>query len=121
MMALFERLNTDFEHADNRGRLVQIIHDGYKQVNILETKKGVTRGSHYHKRCREAFYVVRGRVEVSLKRGEEAETIEFGTDDFFAIDANTFHSMFFLEDCLMIQMYDIPVEFNDGTKDIYVE
>ena len=119
MMALFEKLNIDFEHSDNRGRLVQIIHDGYKQVNILETKKGVTRGSHYHKRCREAFYVVRGRVEVSLKRGEEAETIEFGTDDFFAIDANTFHSMFFLEDCLMIQMYDIPVEAENGEKDIY--
>ena len=118
-MALFERLNTDFEHADDRGRLVQIIHDGYKQVNILETKKGVTRGSHYHKKSREAFYVVKGCVEVSLRRGEETETIEFGPDDFFAIDTDTFHSMFFREDCLMIQMYSIPVESENGEKDIY--
>lgn len=121
MMALFEKLNIDFEHSDYRGRLVQIIHEGYQQVNILETKKGVTRGCHYHKRCREAFYVIKGRVEVKLKRGGEAETIEFGPNDFFAIDSKTCHSMFFLEDCLMIQMYDSPVELNDGTKDIYVE
>ena len=37
-MALFENLNTDFEHTDNRGRLIQLIHDGFRQVNVLETK-----------------------------------------------------------------------------------
>ena len=29
--------------------------------------------------------------------------------------------MSFPEDCVLVAMYDIPVEHEDGTKDIYVD
>lgn len=121
MMALFENLNADFEHTDNRGRLIQLIHGGFRQVNVLETKGGYSRGAHFHKRTIEAFYVIRGSVEVKLKNKEAEELVVFKQGDFFEIHPFILHNMFFPEDCLMVQMYDTPVENADGTKDIFVE
>ena len=122
-MALFERKKPDFSFSDTRGRLTQLVHDGYRQVNVLYTNKGVIRGGHYHKDCGEAFFVISGSVEVTLKEvgGEETETVLFGKDDFFAIRPLVIHSMFFPEDCLMVQMYDNPVESENGMKDIIPE
>ena len=110
-MALFERKEVDFSFSDARGRLTQLVHDG------------VIRGGHYHRKCGEAFFVISGSVEVTLKKadGEETETVLFGKDEFFAIQPFTIHSMYFPEDCLMVQMYNIPVEAEDGTKDIIPE
>ena len=122
-MALFERKEVDFSFSDARGRLTQLVHDGYRQVNVLYTNQGVIRGGHYHRKCGEAFFVISGSVEVTLKKadGEETETVLFGKDEFFAIQPFTIHSMYFPEDCLMVQMYNIPVEAEDGTKDIIPE
>lgn len=120
-MSLYEKLTVDFEHADDRGKLVQLIHDGYKQVNVLRTDKGVTRGGHYHKICREAFFVISGSVEVELKKQGQSERITFRASDFFRIGPYVVHSMFFPEDCIMVQMYDVPVEQGNGQIDIYAE
>ena len=54
---LIQFLKPDFEHTDERGKLVQLVHDGWKQVNVIESKAGQIRGNHYHKVNREAFYV----------------------------------------------------------------
>ena len=43
----------------------------------------------------------------------------FSQHDFFGINPGVIHSMYFPEDCLMVQMYDIPVEMGNGKKDIY--
>ena len=45
----------------------------------------------------------------------------FKEGEFFEIVPFVLHNMYFPEDCLMVQMYDIPVENEDGTKDIYME
>lgn len=121
MTMLYTKLYSDFEHMDDRGKLVQLVHDGYRQINVLETKKGVTRGGHYHKICHEAFYVIIGSVKVMLKKEDNTEEVLFAQNDFFMIDPGVVHSMYFPEDCLMVQMYDIPVELGNGKKDIYLE
>ena len=118
---LYTKLDSDFEHFDDRGNLVQLVHDGFKQINVLETRQGVMRGGHYHKICHEAFYVIRGCVKVSLKQDGINEEVLFSQHDFFAIAPGVIHSMYFPEDCLMVQMYDIPVEIGNGKKDIYPE
>lgn len=120
-MSLYEKLNIDFEHIDNRGRLVQLVHDGYRQINILETKMGENRGGHFHKICHEAFYVVSGQVEITLKQDNFKTIVIFKKHDFFKISPFIIHSMYFLTDCLMVQMYDIPIEMDNGKKDIYPE
>lgn len=120
-MEIYEKLKVDYDFCDERGHLTQLVHDGYKQVNVLESKKGVKRGGHYHKISSEAFFVVSGCVEVTLKNGEEKKTIKFSKNDFFLILPKIVHSLYFLDDCILVAMYDIPVELPDGTKDIYLE
>lgn len=120
-MALYEKLTPDFCFSDDRGELVQLIHDGYKQINILESKKGVTRGAHYHKRSSEVFYVVEGSLKVTLSAKGEEEQVKFHKNDFFLIRPGVTHSLFFDEDCLLVALYNIPIEQDDGTKDIYAE
>lgn len=120
-MELVEVLQTDFTHSDERGRLTQLVHEGFQQVNVLITRQGVTRGGHFHKLSREAFYVVSGSVEVELKAVDQTEHAVFRAGDFFAIGPYVSHSMFFPTDCVMVQMYDRPVELPNGEKDIYSE
>ena len=120
-MSLYITKKVDFQHIDNRGSLTQLIHDGFKQINVLESKKGVERGSHFHKRSVEAFYVINGSVEVTLWDKTSKEVMVFEKGDFFEIHPFVLHNMLFLEDCLMVQMYDEPVENLDGTKDIFTE
>lgn len=117
---LYSIRKIDFSFEDTRGALTQLVHDGFKQVNVLSTNKGVLRGGHYHTKCNEAFFVINGSVETTLRKinTENIEKVLFKKGVFFEIHPNTIHSMFFPEDCLMVQMYDIPVEAEDGTKDI---
>ncbi len=120
-MGLYINRKIDFQHNDYRGSLTQLVHDGFKQINVLESKKGVERGSHFHKKSVEAFYLISGSVEVQFSSSDCKEKTIFGTGDFFEIQPFILHNMVFLEDCIMVQMYDIPVENPDGTKDIYME
>lgn len=119
-MALYNIRTPDFRFADGRGSLVQLVHEGYAQINVLESKAGSTRGAHFHKRATEAFYVVNGNVEVTFIK-ETTEKVTFRPGDFFEVLPLVLHNMYFPEDCLMVQMYDIPVENEDGTKDIFTE
>lgn len=119
MMKMYETKNVDFKHEDEKGRLVQLVHEGITQVNVLESKKGCIRGNHFHKVSREAFYVAKGSVNVTLEKGNIVETTLFKEGDFFLIPTYTHHLMEFPEDCIMVAMYDIPVENSNGEKDIY--
>lgn len=118
-MELFERIKPDFQFSDQRGSLVQLVHQGYEQVNILTTRAGVTRGGHYHKRSTEAFFVVSGQVTVEFKKDTEAQTETFSEGEFFRIFPFVSHTMSFPEDTVLVAMYDRAVEQADGTKDIY--
>ena len=120
-MNLYKTRCIDFQHVDDRGSLSQLVHDGFKQINVLESKKGVERGSHFHKESIEAFYVISGSVKVTLWSKSDKEEVIFNKGDFFEIHPFILHNMLFLSDCLMVQMYDIPVERPDGKKDIYME
>ena len=58
---------------------------------------------------------------MAFKRGEEQEIVRFLKNDFFLIEPYTIHRMSFCEDCVLIALYDVPIEKEDGTKDIYSE
>lgn len=121
MEKLYELLDVDFKYSNDDGSLVQLIHKGYCQINVLISREGSVRGGHYHKNTKEAFYVIFGSVEVVLKRGNQSSTTTFKEGAFFLIPTFTLHYMKFPEDCTMIAMYDIPVEMSSGIKDIWRE
>lgn len=114
---MLRMLSCDFQFTDSRGTLTQLVHDGYSQINVITSKKSVTRGNHYHKLNGEAFFIVSGSLEVTVN----GETRAFRQGDFFGIDAFDLHSFYFLEDTVLVSMYTQGVELPDGTKDIYTE
>lgn len=65
--------------------------------------------------------MISGSVDVVFKEKDEEKRVTFKEGEFFEIVPFVLHNMYFPEDCLMVQMYDIPVENEDGTKDIYME
>ena len=74
-MSLYVVRKIDFQHSDIRGDLIQLVHDGFKQINILKTNKGSTRGAHFHKKAIEAFFVYSGSVEVTFWNLEKKEVM----------------------------------------------
>ena len=110
-------LKTDFRFADDRGTIEQLVHQGYRQVNVITSKKGVVRGNHYHKLNDEAFYIVSGALELTVN----GEKTVFHQGDFFGIEPYDMHSFFYLEDTVLVSMYSSGVELPDGTKDMYTE
>lgn len=114
---MLQIIKTDFHFEDERGTIDQLIHDGYRQINVITSKKGVVRGGHYHKQNDEAFYVISGKLTVTVNE----ETRTFSAGAFFGIEANDMHSFVFEEDTLLVSMYSNGVELPDGTKDMYTE
>lgn len=111
-------LSPEFLHTDDRGSLTQLVSGGYSQINILVSNSGVTRGGHYHKICREAFYVIEGMVKVLTESSEDLNEQIFRQGDFFEIYPGTAHEMYFPKRCIMAVLYDRPIETGFG-KDIY--
>lgn len=118
---LVRRLEADFRHSNESGSLVQLVHEGWHQVNVLESLHNTERGGHYHKENKEAFYIIRGKLLLTLEHGDEHEETEFHEGDMFMILPYLKHRFFFLEDTLMVAMYSGMVERPDGKKDIYTE
>ena len=115
---LIENIKPNFEFRDERGSLVQLVREGYKQFNVITSKKGVLRGNHYHRHNREAFYVVSGKFRLDAFLGDERESHEYSAGDMFVIPPMVVHSFSYLEDTLLVSMYSEGVEEKDGSKDI---
>ena len=112
-------LTPDFQFEDDRGKLVQLAHEGYEQINVLISRKGAFRGGHYHKVSYESFYVISGSVEIQVERDGSKMTRLLRDGDFFCIEPFVVHSMSFPENCTLIALYDKCIKSTDGTKDIY--
>lgn len=119
MSDMIEFLKPDFSHCDERGFLYQLCRNGWKQVNVSKTAAGTFRGGHYHKETKEAFFIVEGEVELTLEKDQKVETYTFKDGDFFVLLPYALHSFNFKKDTLMVALYDIGVEKEDGSKDIF--
>lgn len=117
---LIRFLKPDFELADARGSLTQLVHSGWNQVNYITSVVGATRGGHFHKCNNEAFYVISGefRLDVESQDRKQREEYTMKAGDFFIIPPFVTHSFEFTNDTTLISMYDHGVELPNGAKDI---
>jgi dTDP-4-dehydrorhamnose 3,5-epimerase-like enzyme len=115
---LIEILNPDFIHQDERGKLIQLVHGGFNQINVIESHAGVLRGGHCHAENSEAFYIIEGTLILNVYNKMEKEEYEFHSGDMFLIPRNIIHSFYFKEETLLVSMYDHGVELPNGGKDI---
>lgn len=121
-MSLVKNLKPDFVFEDERGMLAQLVSSGYTQVNAVFTKKGAVRGNfHYHKTTKECFFVLSGKIKVTLCLGEKTEKHIFKTGDMFLVEENVKHSFDYIEDTYLVVMYTDCVEMENGEKDIFVD
>lgn len=118
---MIEIIEPDFIFEDERGTLVQLLHEGFKQINVVTSKGGVERGNHCHRLNREGFYVVEGSFTVDAHLGENKISRTFKKGDMFIIEPNVMHRFVYHEDSTLVAFYDKGVELPDGTKDIIPE
>jgi len=118
MKTIFE---TDFTFKDDRGTLKQLFSSnrGWKQLNFASSRKGVTRGGHYHKLTHERFYLIHGRIKVMIKnmRNGNEQTKVFEEGDMFEIEPYDKHTIIALEDSEWIAAFDVII----NNSDIYKE
>ncbi len=118
---LLKNIKPNFCFEDERGSLVQLVREGYKQFNVIFSKKGVERGNHFHKYNTETFYIIKGYVQVRTEKNDDCEVEEYKDGDMFCIEPYIKHSFIYLEDTWLASMYSEGVELENGTKDIWCE
>ncbi len=116
---LINFIKPDFVHSDERGTLIQLVREGYKQVNVITCAKDTLRGGHYHKHNTEAFYVVSGSFKLVLELDGIIEEYNIGKNTFFSVAPYVKHSFIYSEETLLVSMYSNGVEMSDGAKDIW--
>lgn len=114
-------LEPDFKFKNETGLLIQLVHEGWDQVNVLISEKNSTRGGHYHKESKEVFYIISGKTKLLLSDENTNESKEYilSEGEMFMISPYQRHTFTFEEDTVMVSLYDICVEKKDGQKDIY--
>lgn len=112
---MIEIMEPNFQFNDDRGTLVQLVRDGFKQFNVITSHDKVIRGGHYHKSNDEAFYIISGKCIVIVEdaKGEREEYV-FGAGDMFKIRPFTMHSFEYLEETMLVSMYSNGVEIEGG-------
>jgi len=92
---------------DVRGKILFLLYNGTKSLNIAEIKKGFARGGHYHPY--EQYHVIlSGKVEYreeSLDPKKEQIRI-INAPEIIKVPPNTAHLLIALEDTLFFESFD---------------
>jgi len=118
---LIKYMDVDFKFENENGVLVQLVHDGWKQVNVITSVAGKKRGGHYHKYNNEAFYVVSGSFNLYVWKDDVKEEYLMKPGTWFMVNPFVFHTFEYLEDTVLVSVYSNGVELSDTEKDIWTE
>ena len=109
-----------FYFGDKRGKILGLIQGlKWEEVNYIESLKNQTRGNHYHKKTTEGFFIIEGKIKVTLNFIEEKKKEVFNAEngDFFIVKPGTIHTFEVLEDSKWINMLSEPMI--EGANDIH--
>jgi len=110
-----------FYHIDHRGKLLGVFQGlVWEEINYIESIKGSIRGNHYHKETCEGFFLIDGKIRVTivdmLKNSRRTFVAKKG--DAMVINPNITHTFEMLEDSRWINMLSKP--FDGQRKDIHI-
>lgn len=119
------RIVTFESHGDARGSLVSLEQDKnipfhVKRVYYLfDTKEGVRRGFHAHKKLRQVAVAVRGSCRFLLDDGKEKVDIRLDNPtQGLVIESFVWREMFdFSEDCVLMVLADSLYDESDYVRD----
>lgn len=118
---LVKIIEPNFIFDNEKGKLVQLVREGWNQINVITSKAGTNRGGHFHKINNEGFYIINGKINLTLKKDGIEENYIFQDGDMFVISPYQLHIFEFIEDTVLVSMYDVGVELPNDEKDIYTE
>ena len=118
---LIQMLEPDFTFRGTQGVLKQLVHDGWKQVNVIDYVAGAVTGNHYHKYNRECFYVVSGSFRLKVWKDDTEEEYRMKPGDMFIVLPDVYHSFEYYEDSVLVALYDNGIELSEKEKDIWKE
>ncbi len=116
---LIKMLEPDFVFENEAGSLKQLVHDGWKQVNVITSVGGAVRGGHYHKYNEEGFYIIQGSFRLTVSRDGVTEEYTMHQGDMFLIYPYVYHTFEYTEDTVLVSMYSNGVELSETEKDIW--
>lgn len=103
-----------FQFKDERGSIKGIIQEGlWKEINIIDSKKGARRGDHYHKEASELFIILSGEIRVYLQSfNEPNRTMEVSCfkGDVFIVEKGTYHTFDIRKDSQWLNALDRVVK-----------
>ena len=91
--------------TDARGIFIGIINSGtWEEINMIETEAGNVRGGHYHKEILELFYILEGRIEISISKanGGERQICSIGEGQIILVEPFEVHTFRCLTKCKWI-------------------
>ena len=94
------------EVEDKRGKILFLSFEN-KQINILELKKGFSRGGHYHKSPTKHF-IIYGKIEYQGKNvitGKERKQI-FSSSDIIETPENEAHLLTAVDDSMFLEVFE---------------
>jgi len=104
-----KKLKPNFKFTDQRGDFLEIWRGSkWKEMNFFSAKAGAVRGSHYHKRTNELFFVVAGRCEVEIINVKTKRKKKFiaGYQDIFLVEPYELHFIKALEPIKIVTLLD---------------
>lgn len=109
-----QRLKVEYQRKEDRGTLTQVNTGDWKQLNILEIKKGNTFGGHYHKEKEELFYVIFGKVEFIIENDKGLFTEILGKGDCLFVEPYDKHTLCALQDTTVVEVLSQPFSKEDN-------
>jgi mannose-6-phosphate isomerase-like protein (cupin superfamily) len=113
-----QRLKAEYQRKEDRGTLTQVNTGEWKQLNILEIKKGNTFGGHYHKEKEELFYIVFGKVEFIIENEQGTFTESLGKGDCFLVEPYDTHTICALQDTIIVEVLSHPYSKEDTYENL---
>ena len=121
---MYKFIERYFVSKDDRGVLEGLINSGeWQEVNYIQSENGVIRGNHYHKKTVEVFFILSGKLKVSLQKvvdgklDGEIKELSISKGEVFMINPMTHHTFDIIEDSEWINM--LSIKMNQETPDIH--
>lgn len=107
--------------VDDRGVISDILYnESINHVTVITSKKGASRGNHYHKQTTQWVYLQSGRLEVGCRRDHEETTIVvLEPGDLVCTAPLEQHVMLALEDSVFFVFTSGPRGGKDYENDTY--
>ena len=109
-------LKPEFIRKDKRGKLVQVSIGNWKQLNVLEVKKHNTFGGHYHKKKKELFYLIKGKIDLIILKKDHLRVWDLEEGDCFLVEPYESHTVEALEDSILVEVLSKPYSEEDTYK-----